>query len=224
MALVHTPATPTATPTATPPTTSLSALLCAAEKSGAPIHHTETPKHPGGGGHTRSGGGGMSSLLGRVLESKAPHRTTADNSAGLSDCGLQAHIPQGVGPSILPQGSGVGPRHVLARPASEQVVVETVAVPICCASEASAGKNGEGKEGRTTPTIGGRTTPTIGGRSMPTTDLAKLHRQTRQKEKRLEWLKLHMGGDDLGERHGDDLGGGQDHARIKDDWISIGRC
>lgn len=150
-----------------PPSSSLSALLCAAENA-RPSTNSETPKHPGGYRNS-----GPSSLLGRSLEAKLSHRTPEDTS-GQSDHRLPTSIPHGFGPSI---SSDMGHRLPLAKPCTDWMVVtnDKVTVSPCGVAETAVGACG------------------VPAGSTSTVELAKLHRQTQQKVKKLEWLKRHKG-------------------------------
>ena len=195
-AVMHTP----------PPATSLSALLCAVENSASlPLQgNTDTPKHSGG--HRN---GGPSSLLGRALEVKPSHRAADDSPS--DHRGQQASVPH---PSL---GTGLGLRHTVVRPASEQVATSSkITVMSCGTSEAGVVKNEARSEGPLPRSEG--PLPRSEG-PLPSVELAKLHRQTQQKAKKLEWLKRRES-----ESHGNELGGGQENECVKENLISIGRC
>eukprot|EP00731_Ephydatia_muelleri_P021416 Em0014g7a len=165
-----------------PPSSSLSALLCAAENA-RPSTNSETPKHPGGYRNS-----GPSSLLGRSLEAKLSLRTPEDTS-GQSDHGLPTSIPHGFGPSI---SSDMGHRPPLAKPCTDWVTNDKVTVSPCGVAVGACGV-----PAGSTSTVGvpAGSTPTVGvpAGSTSTVELAKLHRQTQQKVKKLEWLKRHKG-------------------------------
>ena len=147
----------------TPPPSSSLSALLCAAENARPSTNSETPKHPGGYRNS-----GPSSLLGRSLEAKLSHRTPEDTS-GQSDRGLPTSIPHGFGPSI---SSDMGHRPPLAKPCTDWMTNDKVTVAPCGVAVGACG---------------------VPAGSTSTVELAKLHRQTQQKVKKLEWLKCHKG-------------------------------
>lgn len=109
------------------------------------------------------------------MEAKLSHRTPED-TIGQSDHGLVTSIPHGFGPSI---SSDVGDRPSLVRPAIDcPVTNDKVTAAPCGVADTAEGACGVGN---------GQ------GVSISNVELAKLHRQTQQKAKKMEWLKRHKG-------------------------------